>query len=653
MARLNLFDLINLSMNNNLKVFKRTAGFIIPLAALLLISAVSYFRLLDNYELVSLDRRFLLRPAAPISDKVVIVEIGEDAVKKLGRFPFDRNYHALLIKALSAFGAKAIVFDLLFSVPQEHDAELEEAIKQAGNVYIPFAFDIDINKKSKIVSANGYVAKCLEGLAAASKGIGHINIVPDPDGKFRRIPLYIKYGNNLYPHLSFLAGCGYLGIKSEDVRIYQGEYALCANIRIPLDERSNLIINYSGNWGKVFKHYSYVDILQTYLAGMAGEKPFLSPDFFKDKVCIVGITTAGMDIHPSPFEPIYPGVGVHAETLNSMINNKFISRVSRKMNLYVLIISCLFFSFIIFKTKPMNGFLALILAIALSLIASLFLFNNFGIWIDIVCPVMVMGALYLSIASYKYLGEWRGRIALDRELDIAKKIQESFLPKNLPRVNGIDIAARMITARKVGGDLYDFVEFGPDELGIMAGDVSGKGIPASLFMAMVSGAFKSFALPEVKPEQVLSNLNYKLVKESSSNLFVTVFYAIFDMRSKVLRYANGGHLPVLYLTKNKASVFLNVEDGAPLGLMDGAYSGGEKRFEEGDIFIFYTDGVTEAMNAKEEMYGVNRLASIVENNRVGGPEALLDIIEKDLRKFEPKAAQHDDITIIVAKIGAG
>lgn len=641
-------------MNNNFKAFKRTAGFIIPLAALLLISAASYFRLLDNYELVSLDRRFLSRPAAPISDKVVIVEIGEDAVKKLGRFPFDRNYHALLISALSAFGAKAIVFDLLFNVPEEHDKELAEAIGQAGNVYIPFALDIDINKKSNIISANGYVAKCLEDLAAASKGIGHINIVPDSDGKFRRIPLYIKYGNNLYPHLSFLAGCGYLGIKSEDVRIRQGEYALCGNnIRIPLDERSNLIINYSGKWGKVFKHYSYVDILQTYLAGMVGEKPILRPDFFKDKVCVVGITAAGADIHPSPFEPIYPGVGVHAETLNSMINNKFISRVSREVNLCVLIILCLFFSVIIFKTKPMNGFLALILVIALSLIASLFLFNNFGIWIDIVCPVMVMGLLYLSIASYKYLGEWRGRIALDRELDIAKKIQESFLPKNIPRVNGIDIAARMITARKVGGDLYDFVEFSPDEFGIMIGDVSGKGIPASLFMAMVSGAFKSFALPEVKPEQVLLNLNYKLVKESSSNLFVTVFYAIFDMRNKVLRYANGGHLPVLYLTKNKASIFLNVEDGAPLGLMDGAYSGGEKRFEEGDIFIFYTDGVTEAMNAKDKMYGVERLASIVENNRKSAPEALLDIIEKDLRKFEPKAAQHDDITIIAAKISVG
>lgn len=639
-------------MNNNFKAFKRTAGLIIPLAALLLISAVSYFRLLDNYELVSLDRRFLSRPSAPISDKVVIVEIGEDAVKKLGRFPFDRNYHALLISALSAFGAKAIVFDLLFNVPEEHDKELAEAIGQAGNVYIPFALDIDINKKSNIISADGYVAKCPEDFAAASKGIGHINIVPDSDGKFRRIPLYIKYGNNLYPHLSFLVGCGYLGIKNEDVRIHQGEYALCGNnIRIPLDERSNLIINYSGKWGKVFKHYSYVDILQTYLAGMVGEKPLLRPDFFKDKVCIVGVTTAGVDIHPSPFEPIYPGVGVHAETLNSMINNKFISRVSREVNLCVLIILCLFFSVIIFKTKPMNGFLALILAAALSLITSLFLFNNFGIWIDIVCPVMVMGLLYLSIASYKYLGEWRGRIALDRELDIAKKIQESFLPKNIPRVNGIDIAARMITARKVGGDLYDFVEFNPDEFGIMIGDVSGKGIPASLFMAMVSGAFKSFALPEVKPEQVLLNLNYKLVKESSSNLFVTVFYAIFDMRNKVLRYANGGHLPVLYLTKNKASIFLNVEDGAPLGLVDGAYSGGEKRFEEGDIFIFYTDGVTEAMNAKDKMYGVERLASIVENNRKSAPEALLDIIEKDLRKFEPKAAQHDDITIIAAKIG--
>jgi Serine phosphatase RsbU, regulator of sigma subunit len=638
-------------MNINPKAFKKQANLAILLAILLLISAVSYFRQLDSYESVLLDYRFLLRPPAPASDSVVIVEIGEDTVEKLGRFPFDRKYHALLINALSAFGAKAIVFDLLFTEPKENDADLEAAIRQAGNVYLASAFDLDTTKKSKVVSANGYVGKCMESFAAAAKGTGHINIVPDPDGKFRKVPLYIKYGDDLYPHLSFLAGLDSLGVNKADVRLDQGRDAVCGNkMKIPLDERSDLIVNYSGKWGKVFKHYSFVDILQTYLAPMGGEEPLLNPASFKDKVCIIGITTTGMDIHPSPFESIYPGVGIHAEIYNSMVNKKFITRVSRPMNLLILLILSLILSGVVFKTRPATGFLAFIGTIALFSIASLFLFSSFGIWIDMACPLLVIALLYLLMAAYKYLGEWKGRIASDRELDIAKKIQESFLPKELPRVNGIDIAARMITARKVGGDLYDLVEFGPGKLGVMIGDVSGKGVPASLFMAMVSGAFKSFALPMAAPEKVLFELNTKLVKESRSNLFVTVFYAIFDLTSKSFKYANGGHLPALYLAKNRTSELLNVKDGTPLGLMDGEYSGSARQFGEGDIFVFYTDGVTEAMNAKGEMYEIGRLTSLVEKYRDSTPEAMLDIIEKDLRKFEPKTTQHDDITFIVVKI---
>jgi len=186
------------------EAFKRTSSFFIPPLIILSLAAISYLRLMDNYELGALDFRFRIRSTVseiPVTDKIMMIEIGEDSIKKIGRFPFDRSYHAVLIKALSEFGAKTILFDIFFSEPQKDDRQLEEAIGGAGNVYLPFAFDIDAKKRAKIMSADDYLAKCLENFALLAKGTGHINLIPDIDGKFRRVPVYAHVQNRkVAPH---------------------------------------------------------------------------------------------------------------------------------------------------------------------------------------------------------------------------------------------------------------------------------------------------------------------------------------------------------------------------------------------------------------------------------------------------------------------
>lgn len=632
--------------------FKQLSKFIVPCILVLSALAISYFQPLDNFELATLDLRFLLRPAKSLpADKIALIEIGDDTIAKLGRFPFDRNYHAIIISALTEFGAKVILFDVLFSSPQEHDAELEEAVAQSDKVYLPFAFDIDSAGKANIITAKDYASQCLPALASKAKGTGHINVVPDPDGKFRRIPPYIKYNNKLYPNISFTAACGYLGINEKDLKFYPGERIKCGNnINVPLDERSQMIINYSGKWGKVFKHYSYVDVMQTYLAPAVGQEPILKPEYFKDKVCIVGVTTTGMDIHSTPFEPIYPGVGIHAEMFNSIVNQRFITRVNRWVNLAILMFLGGIIAIIALIVKPTKGLFALAFFLTAFIAASLLLFDLYGIWIDMVSPVLIIILLYLSLMIYKYISEWKGRLKSEYELGAARKIQESFLPKSVPDIKGIDVKAVMFTARQVGGDLYEFIEFDKEKMGIMIGDVSGKGVPASLFMAMVMGEFRCVTALHPDPVEAISRLNAKLVKESASDLFVTMLYAVFDLKNKSVAFANGGHLPLLYIGREKGSDFLDVTAGTPLGLMDGDYAGRTINFNEGDLFIFYTDGVTEAMNAKREMYSKERLASVVEKSRHLSTQDILKNIEKDVRKFEPKSTQHDDITAIVVKI---
>ncbi|GEM_PF-252363 len=696
-----------------LKTAKEKVGAILLGAIALAILAGSYFRILDSYELETLDFRFKLRPPIPVSDKIVIVEIGDDTIKKLGRFPFDRSYHTLLIKALSDSGARMILFDLFFSEAQSSDREFTDAIAKAGNVYLPVVFDLDLRRLGKVPAASGYAAQCLEGFRSGARGIGHINVIPDIDGKFRRSPVYIKYDTDMYkgtvakcnfrhsegghrpteeskseilprfarqddrlsslhpsapslqndmefgisqqsykPYLSLLAGCDYMGISQKDVKFVPARYLdLGRGIIIPLDDNSNIIVNFSAGWGKSYRHLSYVDIIQSYLTKVTGGKPSIDLSVLKDKVCIIGLTAVGtVDLHPNPFDSLYPAVGMHAEVLNSIINNRFIGRASPEANLLILLLLSLVVAFIVLKTKPVKGLAYLLSLVAILILSGMTVFNMRGIWIDLIYPIIVMMILHVSITLYKYILEWKKRLVMENELQIAKKIQESFLPKSMPLITGLGMSATMSTARQVGGDLYDFVTFSDGRLGVMIGDVSGKGVPASLFMAMCVGAFRTFALSEAKPEQVLADINIKLSKESSSNLFVTMFYSIFDMKNNIFIYGNGGHLPVLYFSKEGRSEFLDVEDGAPLGLMEGAYSGREIKFASGDTFIFYTDGVTEAMNSRSDMYGRDRLLSAALKSIRLSPDKMIDDIMKDVRRFEPKSSQHDDITIIIVKV---
>ena len=612
----------------------------------------SYFRVFDNNELDTLDMRFRLRPAIPTSDKIVFIEISDDTIRQLGRFPFDRRYHSILIKALSEHGAKAVIFDIFFSEPDKSDAELKQEIKQANNVYLPYVFDIDHEYKQAMSEAVGYNAENLEDLAEAAKGTGHINIIPDPDGKYRRVPLFIKYKGAIKSFISFRLICDYLGILPKDIEFTPSKFIQCgANIKIPLDDNSNVIVNYAGAWGQVYKHYSYVDVLSSFVSEQSAKPAILDLNIFQDKICLIGLTATGTaDLHPNAFAPLYPSIAIHADIMNSILNNRFITRLPVAANLFILLILLGLMGRVVFKTRPLKGLALLIVFIALYGFLCIFLFIRWGVWADMFYPIIALVFTYLMSTVWMYIGELKKRLILDNELQIARSIQESFLPKSLPKIAGLEVSAIMHTAQYVGGDLYDFYEFSPDKLGVMIGDVTGKGIPASLFMSKVSGAFKFFALRDNHPKEALFDLNAKLTGESSAALFVTIFYAIFDVDKMVMMFANGGHLPVLYLAKGSGPKFLDVEEGLPLGMMESLYSGNQVSYSRGDIFVFYTDGITEAKNALGEMYGSDRLVSIVERNRGSNCQDLLNAIEKDVRRFEPKHRQRDDITLIVIKV---
>ena len=281
------------------------------------------------------------------------------------------------------------------------------------------------------------------------------------------------------------------------------------------------------------------------------------------------------------------------------------------------------------------------------------MFIIFGLWIDLFYPVVLAFGVYLGGTFNKYLMEQRRRSLLDKELSIAKEIQLDFLPQSVPQIEGIEIAASISTAKAVGGDLYDFAQIksdGGERLGIMIGDVAGKGIPAALFMARSIADFRHFASAQVLPSSVLKDLNAQIVLNYKSQVFITMFYMICDNSKKTLTFSNAGHLPAIWLRADGAFKFLT-DDGMPLGLAeDEKYSDTTITPKTGDTIILYTDGITEARNQDKEEFGNERLEEVLLKNRYASSQMLIDAIKSDLDSFVAAAPQYDDYTIIVMKI---
>jgi CHASE2 domain-containing sensor protein len=642
----------------NIASVKKTVALYGGLALVVLATlSFSYFRLFDNYELETLDIRYQLRPILPIDKNIVIIEIADDTVNKLGTWPISRRYHALLVDALTEADAQLIFFDVFFSETsnEEADGQFEEAIRKSGKVYLPYVFDITERSERDVPHAGGFQEDILQRFQRHARGTGFINIVPDPDGKFRRVPPLIKYRDALYPHICLSLYVDYLGLEEEAIDVIPGRrLSVGERLRIPLDIHSMMIIDFPGKWEKTFRHYSYIDIIDSYLCtkfpDAMGREPIVDLSELDGSVCFVAVTaTATPDAHPSPFDVMYPGVGVNASLFNSLLQVRFIQRVTRPVSLLILMVLSAITCFISLRTRTSHAVLYVFLFILGYVIASYALFLGWGLWINVFYPVTVILFLFLGTTFVKYINETHKREILEKELGIAKKIQESFLPKEKPKVAGVDIATKMVTARQVGGDLYDFVERPDDVFGVMIGDVSGKGVPAALYMAKVVSEFTSY-IGEASTADTISKLNDQLCNESGSGLFVTLSYAIFDMKEKSVRYSTGGHLPMIMARKGEAEPrLIDLKEGMPLGLFEGTFCEEKISFQSGDMFILYTDGVTEAMNPKDEMFGQEKLVDLVKQNINAEAQTLVDVIQDAVKKYE-KGKQHDDITAMCVRI---
>ena len=239
---------------------------------------------------------------------------------------------------------------------------------------------------------------------------------------------------------------------------------------------------------------------------------------------------------------------------------------------------------------------------------------------------------------------------LEEELAEAQRIQQFLLPQQSPSIDELEIGIFSLPARQVGGDYHDFIELPSGELGIVVGDVVGKGMPAALLMASVQASLRAYAETSDSPKHIISQVNNLLCRYTESHKFVTLFYGILNPQTGILTYSNAGHNYPLIFRENKYVCELD-STGMPCGILENtSYDEIKIEMKQGYIALFYTDGITEAMNSDEIMFGEQRLKNLVSKNSHLNLTDLVNSIREELSEFVGDEPQFDDLTLVALKI---
>lgn len=243
---------------------------------------------------------------------------------------------------------------------------------------------------------------------------------------------------------------------------------------------------------------------------------------------------------------------------------------------------------------------------------------------------------------------------LEKELDMARRVQMSLLPRQAPSLDGWDFITRWKPARQVGGDYYDFFQTDDGQLGMVIADVTDKGMPAALFMAFTRSIVRANLDHALSPAMGMTRANRLICQESDGGLFVSLFYGMLDLKTGILTYVNAGHNPPVLVSHRPEADVSPVQwlgsNGMPLGVEeDSEYTQGSIHLNSGDFILLYTDGVTEAIDARETQFGPQRLQEVLLEYKDKSADEIASGLEQRIDEFTANAPPGDDITIVLAR----
>ena len=679
------------------------------LLALLALSLGPSLPVISELRMALFDGYQKLAPRKRASAPAVIIAIDEKSLLELGQWPWPRTTVAELIEAIAKSEPAAIGVDVLMpeldrmspasiagqierldsNLAQRlarlpsNDAVLANTLRRH-----PVALGIaGVEQKGTASSSNrtapfrilgtdptphlrhfAGTLRSLEQLDAAAAGHGLLSVDPS-GGVVRRVPLLASVDGVLTPALSVEA----LRIATRTPAfVVVGEPDRVKGIGI-----GDVFIPTNAD-GTVWVHFGPHDE-DRFVSATDVLHGRIDAEQIRGKIALVGATGLGLlDFQATPIGQHIPGIEIHAQILEGIYEDSLLQRPVFLGNLerVILLASGLILILAVPAVKP--GTAALIYAVLVTglLVAGFALYYWQRMLVDVAWPVAVSTILFGVMLTGTLAEADRQRRTLRQalqaereaaaraagELEAARRIQMGMLPPPSAKFYGdprFSLQALIEPAKSVGGDLYDFFKLDGDRLFFMVGDVAGKGLPASIFMAVSKALYKSAALRMEHGAdigEVMRAANEEIARDNPEMLFVTVFAGILDLKSGELNWCNAGHdSPFCLRPGQTIPTRLEGEAGPPLCVIE-AYAYRPERYQllPGEALCLFTDGVTEAMNAKDELYGRQRLLSILKSS-AGATEALqlVNAIRDDVRAFVLTTEHSDDLTILVLRWNGG
>jgi serine phosphatase RsbU (regulator of sigma subunit) len=606
------------------------AVFAVPVFLFLL----HHFHLIDFHELDAVDLRFRLRGQKDAHPDIVLVEIDDASLAAIGQWPWPRSVHAVLLDVLARYEPRLVFFDVLFtesSPDASEDEKLQFAIQKVKNVILPFYYYSE--------KPFGAFFPILP-LRSAAQNIGYVNIHPERDGLTRRMRAFMKTGKETFYHPAVLTMLLQMGEGDPFNRWFQN---------LPLDGNGNFWINYPGSI-RSFKRVSFTEVIDA----VGTERDPQMRELFFNRVILVGHTATGTtDLEPTPFSPADPGVAIQASALHTILGGYFLRSINGAIHFLILVLAAMIVVWISQLSSPKWGLLLVLGLMVFYALCNFALFFGVGWILPLFVPMVAMGLTYVLMLFLKYIEIRLQDEMLNRELQTAARIQETFLPQTQPLVPSLDVAFECRFAKQVGGDLYDWIDFGDGRIGICVGDVSGKGVPAALYMARAISEFRKDDKAGEPPGKVCGNLNTLLTRGSAPGMFLTLLYAVVSPRQKEILFASAGHEPMIfYHNALKQCEILKGAQGRPLGLFEEVeYETSEVPFQEGDAFLLISDGVKELRNPRGEEFGLERLKSFFEGearHRRKSTEIIHNLFQA-MQSYQKGMAAHDDRTLVCVR----
>ena len=623
------------------------------------------------------------------TSEVIIIDVDEKSLGKFGQFPWNRSIFAKIVENVNATNPKAIGFDIFFTEKDKQSPEeiinaynliptdvaqlqnikgpdeiFREQLEKSKSVIAVLGSSVsshgtyDRSAKAKFLSKGGdpkeftfsfpYSIGSLEKLEKSAKGLGSISFLDQTDGIIRSLPLILRFANKLYPTMGL--EMIRVGSKQKNIFVELDEVGIkkisARPFKISSDPNGLFWIRY-----KQSQKSQYISASSVY------EKKF-EESFFREKYVLIGASAQGLfDIVKTPLGATVPGVEVHANVIENILDNSYLIR-----NPNVYIFELLFSIIIVFITfyfsqniKPKYSLLIFFGSMISVILIGFVFFLLRSELIDISYPIFMVTVIFLAGLYFRFLKEnelaisnLQKQAVLKKERELAGEVQKRLFPE-IKKFEKF-VYAKNVPARDVSGDYYDIIEINENEFYFTLADVSGKGVRSGMLMAKASSVFRTLANLSLPLEKVVYLVNNEIVEAKFKGMFVTAVFGKMNIANGEIDIINAGHESIMLFDDAKNFEFIK-SDLPPIGIIKYPNETMVKKRKfniKNKTFVVYTDGVTEGYLKNGKELGVEGVKEIILNIKEINPKNIITNIVDNL-SFE-QAKLRDDITCMCIKI---